>query len=311
MISGECRVEPIGLTPGRQLTLEGLRLRLDLRIVPDAKGEGIAPAVWRVEEAHATTLRLGVPASIRHVAVLAGLGALTFALVVWFAGSRAPSDRLEGAPVPGPAAVTGAQGAAGAAPSSGLLASNQSASNQSASTGGRAPGSSPPVVLAPGAESTSGAPAVAPRVSLAPGATAAESSELEPARSASANAASPAPANSASPSSGGELGTAGAQREEASGQGIAGAGTAASPSASGLPGGPQPFHGSGAAGSGVAASGGPSSLVPSGTEHDSRVTLAGAPRPWAQSPTPRQALSPEQRAAIAKRDLQDLFNDTK
>jgi hypothetical protein len=92
MISGECRVEPLGLT-GRQLALDGLRLQLDLRIVPDGEtGAAAAAAVWRVEDGHVATSRLGVPAIYRRAAVLAGLGALALAVVVWFAGTRTSSE---------------------------------------------------------------------------------------------------------------------------------------------------------------------------------------------------------------------------
>ena len=112
MITGECRVEPLGLTPGRQLTLDGLRLRLDLRIVP-GEGGAAAAAVWRVEEAHVATLRLGVPAVYRRAAVLAGVGALALAVLVWFAGTRTASE--ERAPPSGAHAISTSVAARGGA----------------------------------------------------------------------------------------------------------------------------------------------------------------------------------------------------
>jgi hypothetical protein len=56
MIGGDCRVETIpfgGSTKapgGRRLAIDGLRLRLDLRIVPNAAagGDAAAEAVWRI-----------------------------------------------------------------------------------------------------------------------------------------------------------------------------------------------------------------------------------------------------------------------
>lgn len=92
MISGECRVEPVGLSTGHQLALEGLRLRLDLRIVPGTAEDGSAAAIWRVEDGRIRTLRLGVPEVYRRAAMLAGGGVLVLALVIWFAGARAPLD---------------------------------------------------------------------------------------------------------------------------------------------------------------------------------------------------------------------------
>jgi hypothetical protein len=101
MISGECRVEPIGLSTGHQLALDGLRLRLDLRIVAGTAADGSAEAVWRVEDGRIRTLSLNVPAVYRRAAMLAGLGVLAVALLVWFAGSRAPSEAQAPALTPG------------------------------------------------------------------------------------------------------------------------------------------------------------------------------------------------------------------
>ena len=63
MISGECRVEPIGLTTGHQLALEGLRLRLDLRIVPGAAAAAEGNEGAAVGENGAAAAVSGVPAS--------------------------------------------------------------------------------------------------------------------------------------------------------------------------------------------------------------------------------------------------------
>lgn len=99
MISGECRVDAIppadGVLAGHRLSIDGLRLRLDLRIVPAADGAGGA-AVLRVEQASVTTLPLfgvSVPAVYRRAAVLSSLAMLTLAVVVWFAGT--PPEREE------------------------------------------------------------------------------------------------------------------------------------------------------------------------------------------------------------------------
>src|SRR5689334_20051110 len=96
MISGECRVEPVGLATGRQLALEGLRLRLDLRIVPDSAQDGSAAAIWRIEDGRVRTLRLGVPEVYRRAAMIAGLGVLCVSLAIWFAGSRSASNEHVG-----------------------------------------------------------------------------------------------------------------------------------------------------------------------------------------------------------------------
>ena len=122
MISGECRVEPIGLSTGHQLALEGLRLRLDLRIVPGTAEDGSAAAIWRVEDGRVRTLPLGVPAVYRRAAVLSGLGVLAVAIGIWLAGSRAPSDGVTASPIitttVAPAAEGGTSGGASAGPHS-------------------------------------------------------------------------------------------------------------------------------------------------------------------------------------------------
>lgn len=103
MISGECSVEtlPFGDVPnspgGRKLAIDGLRLRLDLRIVPSAAGSGdaaAAAAIWRIENARLATLPLGIP--YRALAVMSGLGAMLLALGMWFvSGPTATRDVAE------------------------------------------------------------------------------------------------------------------------------------------------------------------------------------------------------------------------
>lgn len=105
MISGECRVEPIGLSTGHQLALDGLRLRIDLRIVRGTAEDGSAAALWRVEDGRVRTLRLAVPEVYQRAAMLAGVGVVVVALVIWFAGSRAPSDGRV-APTPASPVIT-------------------------------------------------------------------------------------------------------------------------------------------------------------------------------------------------------------
>jgi hypothetical protein len=188
MISGECRVEPVGLTTGHQLALDGLRLRLDLRIVPGTAEDGSAAAIWRVEDGRIRTLRLGVPEVYRRAAMLTGVGVLVLALAVWFAGSRTPSD---GQVAPSPAspvitttvtpAIEAAAGAASVAPVPAV-----------AVPPGVAP-QPPPAVAFPTAPTPPPAPA-APEAARAE-APAAPASEPEgPAAAAPALAARPRPA---------------------------------------------------------------------------------------------------------------------
>jgi hypothetical protein len=96
VISGECRVDAIppsgGEGAGHRLSIDGLRLRLDLRIVPGPPGtDGTAAAVWRIEDA-ATLPLFGlpfhVPAAFRRAAVVSSFAVLGLALVVWFAGGH-------------------------------------------------------------------------------------------------------------------------------------------------------------------------------------------------------------------------------
>jgi hypothetical protein len=99
VISGECRVEgmpsPDPSSPsGRKLALDGLRLQLDLRIVPSASGgDASAAAIWRIDSESVATLALGTCASYRRVAMAAGVAVLALAVGVWFLGGpAAPTD---------------------------------------------------------------------------------------------------------------------------------------------------------------------------------------------------------------------------
>jgi len=132
MISGECRVDAIppadGVLAGHRLSIDGLRLRLDLRIVPAADGAGGA-AVLRVEQASVTTLPLfgvSVPAVYRRVAVLSSLAMLALAVVVWFAGT--PPEREEFGSPRGTSAVS-------ARPAPATIPAGRAASSGTASPG--------------------------------------------------------------------------------------------------------------------------------------------------------------------------------
>jgi hypothetical protein len=98
VISGECRVEGVpSLDPsspsGRKLALDGLRLQLDLRIVPSASGDATAAAIWRIDSEAVATLPLCTPAGYRRLAMAVGLAVLIAAVGVWFlAGPSAPSE---------------------------------------------------------------------------------------------------------------------------------------------------------------------------------------------------------------------------
>jgi len=204
MISGECRVEPIPFSSspdaagGRKLAIDGLRLRLDLRIVPDGSGgDAVGAAIWRIENARLATLPLGLAAPYRWVAVAAGLGAMLLALGVWFAGapSAPPSSAEPSAPAipvnPGPSrtaisaqskleasgsATPGAAAAAvpplapGAA-AAGVGGASPAAAPAAASHAGP-PAASPvgvaSVGVAPTGVSAAGAPSVAPRIAVVP-----------------------------------------------------------------------------------------------------------------------------------------------
>jgi hypothetical protein len=185
VISGECRVEtiPFGADApgGRKLAIDGLRLRLDLKIVPSAAGsDAAAAAIWRIENARLATLPLGVLASYRTLAVAAGLGAMLLAIGVWFVGAGEPTMK-GGASEPSAARATGSPGSS-ASPRVVSAVSGAPVSGGASSPGVRAvsalSGSSAPEVqshAAPAAPPTtaaapvSAAPSVAPRIASTTG----------------------------------------------------------------------------------------------------------------------------------------------
>jgi hypothetical protein len=100
MLSGECRVET---TPaaGCEVFLEGMRLHLDLRLVPRAStraADGRVETLLEVEHARFSATR-GLSPSFERAAIYAGLGALTLAVIVWcLGGTSAPSPLDAAAP---------------------------------------------------------------------------------------------------------------------------------------------------------------------------------------------------------------------
>ena len=103
MIHGECRLR--ATSPwADEITLDGLRLHLDLHIVPRASrassGPG-APASLRRASAGLRALWLGISVR-RERAFVAGVSVLALALAFWStrapSGSRAPSRETAAAP---------------------------------------------------------------------------------------------------------------------------------------------------------------------------------------------------------------------
>jgi hypothetical protein len=98
MLSGECRIDAIPVN-GQALLIDGLRLRLDLRLAPSARpaktGSGL-------EQRTSSAL---LPRRVQRLAALAGLAALLGALALWFAGGTpAPAPSPRALPPPAPAA---------------------------------------------------------------------------------------------------------------------------------------------------------------------------------------------------------------
>jgi hypothetical protein len=184
VISGECRVEtlPFGSSPeppgGRKLAIDGLRLRLDLRIVPSAAGgdDAAAAAIWRIENAQLATLPLGIAASYRTLAVAAGLGAMLLALGVWFVGAPgapttmgAPSTASGNARTLPTAAIAPSSPIPGSPiPASPMPASPVSGSPVPSSPSPASPASSGVARAAAAPESTGSPGQVAPSASAAP-----------------------------------------------------------------------------------------------------------------------------------------------
>jgi hypothetical protein len=89
MLSGECRIEAIPLS-GEAVLLDGLRLRLDLRLraVPKEGSESHLPVL---------------SPRVQRAAALAGLSALIVALAIWSWGPAAPESVVPAAPTAAPA----------------------------------------------------------------------------------------------------------------------------------------------------------------------------------------------------------------
>jgi hypothetical protein len=97
MLSGECRIDAIPVN-GQAVLIDGLRLRLDLRLAPSARpaktGSGL-------EQRTSSAL---LPRRAQRLAALAGLAALLGALALWFAGGTpAPAPPPRALPPPAPA----------------------------------------------------------------------------------------------------------------------------------------------------------------------------------------------------------------
>ena len=87
MLSGECRIDAIPVN-GRAVLIDGLRLRLDLRLAPAAQPAG-----------HEQRTRSALlPRRVQRLAALAGLAALLMALAFWFAGGAPAPSHGRGAP---------------------------------------------------------------------------------------------------------------------------------------------------------------------------------------------------------------------
>ena len=102
MLSGECRIDAIPIH-GQAVLIDGLRLRLDLRLAPSAKAA----------DSKQRTGSLLLPRRVQRLAALAGLAALLSALALWFAGGGAPAPQpappaTAAPPVRAPAARAGA-----------------------------------------------------------------------------------------------------------------------------------------------------------------------------------------------------------
>lgn len=132
MISGECRVEGIPSSDGpppshRKLAIEGIRLKLDLRIVPGTAGDDpTAAAVWRIESENVALLPMLAPAALRRAVAATALALAAVASIglgLWWVRSSerpsssgatvqpspaplvAPPERMRERPAPPPAAA--------------------------------------------------------------------------------------------------------------------------------------------------------------------------------------------------------------
>lgn len=98
MLSGECRIDAIPIH-GQAVLIDGLRLRLDLRLAPSAKAT----------DSKQRTGPLLLPRRVQRLAAMAGLAALLSALALWFAGGGTPAPQpappaTAAPPVPAPTA---------------------------------------------------------------------------------------------------------------------------------------------------------------------------------------------------------------
>src|SRR4051812_40415471 len=105
MLSGECRIDAIPIH-GQAVLLDGLRVRLDLRLAPSA-------ARAKATDPKQRTGLLLLPRRVQRLAAMAGLAALLSALALWFAGGGTlplqPAPQPPGAPpLPAPMARAGA-----------------------------------------------------------------------------------------------------------------------------------------------------------------------------------------------------------
>jgi hypothetical protein len=278
VISGECRVDtlPFGDSPnspaGRKLAIDGLRLRLDLRIVPSAAGgdDAAAAAIWRIENAHLATLPLSITASYRKLAVAAGLGAMLLALGVWFVGPPSAPTTL-GEPSSPRAAARELPVAAPSSPLPSSPARTAATREVAPSSVADSPAPVPSAGAAPPLLPQTAIPSVAPRIAAMP------ASAATPAMPASAATAAPAGAARVDPAVRAPRG------EPARPPGLA-------------PGQPSKVRAAAPAGaSGVSAPN----------------TSAAAPAAAAGSRSPAPAINPPARPNTARDDMLDLFGDPK
>jgi hypothetical protein len=101
-MTAECRVEALPLS-GADICIDGLRLRLDIRIVPrskEAAATGDTDALFRVVTAKLS--RVPVMPAYQWAAVMFGVGVLLVAVTLWIAGPREapilPEHRATAAP---------------------------------------------------------------------------------------------------------------------------------------------------------------------------------------------------------------------
>lgn len=176
-MSAECRVEHVSLE-GAQIAIDGLRLRLDLRIVPRSARAGSADGTGILDVVSATLRSTRAPV-YQVAAVVLGVGVLLVALLLWF---MAPARSTH---VPDTLALTNTPG---------RHASPASHTEHPALTAPTAP----EVIAAPNAPEILGAP-TAPERATAPGVL--EIGVAPGVRNTGARAAAESPRSSAARSS--------------------------------------------------------------------------------------------------------------